>query len=164
MDLNPETPVTITMRQIYWVVGAIAVAAVTTVLATWAVDVWTVGGIREDITHLKGNDSDNNRRIADVNVKFADQMQGLHADLNNLRTDIKGLGTDLKYFSDRVEGVNKSITGLDAGIGKLDAQLASFQSAWTDPKYAAGFVENLKKSGIEADKIVIVPLVPPPPH
>jgi chromosome segregation ATPase len=94
-----------------------------------------------------------------VNVKFAEQMQALHGDLNNLRTDIKSLGTDLKYFSDRVEGVNKSVTGLDAHLGRLDAQLASFQATWSDPKALA---ESLKKAGVEGQKIVIVPLVPPP--
>jgi prefoldin subunit 5 len=165
MDLSPETPVTFTMRQIYWVVGSLGAAAIAVLVG--GIGVWTVGGVREDvkdirehITRLQGGDSDNVRRIADVNVKLSEQIQGLHSDLNNLHSDITGLGTQFKYFSDKLDTVNKSIAGLDNRIDKFDAQLASTQAAWSDPKAAATFVENLKKAGVESDRIIVVPLTP----
>lgn len=171
MDLNPSTPltVTLTMGKLYAVIGALGTAAVALLVCFWLIGTWTVGGVRDDVKNIRDDisglhksDKDNVARIADVSSKLSDQIQGLRTDFGNLHMDITNLGTQFKYFSERLETVNKSIAGLDNRLDKFDARLASLQNAWTDPKQLNDFLERVKEASGDAQKIVVVPLVPPP--
>ncbi len=173
MDLNPNTPltVTLTMGKLYAAIGALGAAAIALLVGFWLVGTWTVGGVRDDVKNIRDDisglhksDKDNVARIADVSTKLSDQIQGLRTDFGNLHTDFTSLGAQFKYFSERLDTVNKSIAGLDNRLDKFDARLASLQTAWTDPKQLNDFLERVKEASGDAQKIVVVPLVPPTQH
>lgn len=111
MDLNPNTPltVTLTMGKLYAAIGALGAAAIALLVGFWLVGTWTVGGVRDDVKNIRDDisglhksDKDNVARIADVSTKLSDQIQGLRTDFGNLHTDFTSLGAQFKYFSENL--------------------------------------------------------------
>jgi hypothetical protein len=49
MTFDDANPVTLTMKQVYWIVGALGAIALALLLGFWGIGTWTVGGVREDV-------------------------------------------------------------------------------------------------------------------
>jgi hypothetical protein len=80
-----------------------------------------------------------------------------------LRTSVVGLDGRIAAWSAKFDMVDKSFTELSNQMIDLRKQLVTRQSAWSDPKAMQAFGAALKSSGIDDQKIVIVPFDGTPP-
>jgi hypothetical protein len=145
--IHSDTPVTFTMKQL---LTTIAAAIVLCGVVLWTVLSFTIGGMRDDVSAIRGSmhylqtaDRDGAIRIRDTEGKLAEQIGGL-------RTQLVGL-------SGKLETVNISISALSERLNDVQKQVASRQASLNDPKTAFAFVETIKKAGLEDSKIVFVP-------
>jgi hypothetical protein len=144
IEIEGNTVVALTMKQVITGIGALVLLGLGGI---WAILNFTVGGLREDVGHirnsiesLQASERDDALRIRDAENKFSLQM----ADLGNKIT----------LLSVKMDAVNASVTVLSA---KLDE--AQKQPSILDPKYAAFFVDQLKKAGLDDQKVIIVPMM-----
>jgi hypothetical protein len=127
MNLTPDTPVTLTMKQLYLILSGIGGLALAAVLAVWGITTYTVSDIRSNVVEIRKGLTDNIKATNDVNLALTKEISGLRVD---------------------VAGLAPKIDNLNATIGKLEFQIAGIQNPWTDPKAAVTFVDNLKRAGV----------------
>jgi flagellin-like hook-associated protein FlgL len=134
-----NTVVQVTMKQLYIsiasLLGGLAVICSVGIAGAWAI----IGGIRED-------------------VKIS--MAGLRDDVKEIRTSVQGLQTTNADLGTKIAVLNTSVANLSAKIDDVQKQPSFF----TDPKFAAALADQLKKAGLDDQKIIILPLIGPFPR
>jgi septal ring factor EnvC (AmiA/AmiB activator) len=145
--IDGDTRITLTMTQLILAILALLGGA-------WGLLQWTTSGVREDVSAIRqsvqASDKEGVRRAGEADVKLANEI-GL------LRTSIASLDGKIGTFATKLDVVDKSSTELATQMQDLRKQLAYRQAIWTDPKSLQAFATALKNSGIDEQRIVIVP-------
>jgi prophage DNA circulation protein len=129
VTLTESTTVQVTMKQIYTLLIGLAVLGGLAVSAGAVI----VNGIREDAK----------------------------ANVNLLRDDVKEIRSAVQGFQNSNADLSKQLALLNASVTSLSAKLEDIQKLppiFSDPRFAAGLAEQLKKNGLDDQKIVIVPI------
>jgi hypothetical protein len=149
-DINSDTKVTLTMTQ--FILGICVLLG-----GAWGILQYTTSGVRDDVNvirqavpSLQTADKDGVRRVGETDLKLTNEI-GL------LRTSVVALDGRIATWSAKFDNADKSFTELSNQMGDLRKQLITRQQVWNDPKAVQSFANALKNSGIEEQKIIIVP-------
>ena len=147
MAISANTKVEITLKLL--IIGIVAtVASISTVMAAglgvlgWILS-FTIGDVRKSNTDLQAANRDMINRANDINLKLTEQIGGLR--------------TDFVKFTAELGDTNKSVTDLSGQVSDLKKQIQTSQVAWSDPKFIASVVENMRKQGVTGNVVIIPP-------
>jgi septal ring factor EnvC (AmiA/AmiB activator) len=132
VTLTESTAVQVTMKQLLIAVGSLLFGLL--VLAGGAIGAAAVivNGIRDDAK----------------------------ASVNLLRDDVKEIRSAVQSFQSSNADLSKQIAVLNASVTALSTKLEEIQKQPSvfDPRFAAALAEQLKKNGLDDQKIVILPV------
>jgi septal ring factor EnvC (AmiA/AmiB activator) len=146
----------------------------------WAVLNFTIGLLKEDASALRlaldknteairTIDSDSLRRTNDVSAKLSEQLSNLginvvklegtvtrlDGNVNRLDANLNRMDANFIQITGRLDQFGKSLDSLSSRMDKL--QIALTPSPEADARRANQLAEYLKRSGLDKDRIIIVP-------
>jgi hypothetical protein len=132
VTLTESTTVQVTMKQLLIAVGSLIVAMFVMGGIAISAGAVIVNGIRDDAK----------------------------ASVSLLRDDVKEIRGAVQSFQNSNADLSKQIAVLSASVTTLSSKLDDIQKqpSILDPKFAAAFAEQLKKNGLDDQKIVILPV------
>lgn len=163
--VDSDTVVRVTMKQL---IGTILVL----LGGIWGLGFFLFGGVRDDVRDIRTSmqafqtstvasmQAFQTSTVASMqalqtsNVDLIMKLQASNGDLGTkIATSNGDLGIQIAALGAKLDAVNASMVTLSS---RLDD--SKQPSVFLDPKFAATFVEQLKKAGLDDQKIIIVPM------
>jgi hypothetical protein len=155
-DINGQTVIAITMKQLLAAIAAIIILAGGVL---WTVLTFTLGGMREDLATIRGVTVNLQAADKDTAVRSRDSENKLATEIGGLRTEIVALNGRLETFNVRMQAVDGAVTKLAAQVQEMQKALYSKAASLTEPKNLETFVASLRRAGVDdASKVFIVPI------
>jgi chromosome segregation ATPase len=125
------------------------------------------GDMRIEFIKLGGQFEITNKAVDSLTAGLAgakDVLNATNRSIESLSSRLGATGKSVESLAIGLSGTNKSMDDLSSRLDKFQAALVSASTQDFDDRRLAPLIDFLKKSGIEEQRIIIVPLVPTIPQ
>jgi hypothetical protein len=147
--IDHNTLVVITMKQL---VGTVIALLAGGGAVGWAVINFTIGGVRDDVSAIRGDMG----KMQEFAMAEPPKINDAEAALTN---EISTLRVDLERFRGDFRGVQVALTNLQTQVEDLKKQPARKVDWSFTPEDGSKLITEAAKAGIDSKNFIVVPLV-----